>query len=242
MSGTIRAALCLVLVSVFTARADIMPPSLAGVDADGTFSLPTTNAAGRTYQYTIDSSQMTGLIGQAIVGMQWRLNGSATTAWPAAAASYASWDVYVGPGVDPSAMSNTFASNFTGAPTQVRSGPFSVTASSFPSGSSPNAFGQMLDFTTPYVYTGGDLTVEMRFAMQTGTTIIPSLDAVLASGGPGNGWGVNFAGRWATGSTATTAGANGNLLVTNFVVPEPASSAAVGILLAGALRRKPRQR
>ena len=40
----------------------------------------------------------------------WRLNGPGTAAWPPTATSYASWDIFVGPGVAPSAMSNTFAS------------------------------------------------------------------------------------------------------------------------------------
>ena len=165
----------------------------------------------------------------------------ARRAWPPANTSYATWDVFVGAGVDPSAMSNTFASNFTGTPTQVRSGPYAVTAGTFPAGGSPNGFGPALDFTTPFLYTGGDLAIEMRFAPQVGSSTQSSFDAVLASGGPGNGWGVDFSARW-TANMAGTTGANGNFLVTNLVVvPEPSAVALVGVSALVALRRKPRR-
>jgi hypothetical protein len=230
------------MLLAWTTRADVVVPnSAAGVEADGLFSLTTTSAAGRTYQYTIDSGQLTGLIGQQILGMQWRLNGAATAAWPPANTTYSFWDIFVGPGVDPSAMSNTFASNFTAAPTQVRSGALAITAGSYPFGSSPNAFGPTLDFTTPFLYTGGDLAIEMRFAQQVGSTTQSPFDGVLVSGGPGNGWGVDFSSRFATSATGTT-GSNANFLVTNLVVPEPSSIALAGISMAVALWRKPRQR
>jgi len=242
MTRTIRAAVCFTALLVCTARADVVVPnSAAAAEADGTFALTSTGATGRTYQFTIDAGQLSGLVGQQILGLQWRLNGASTAAWPPANTTYASWDVFMGPGVDPSAMSNTFASNFTAAPTQVRSGPYAVTAGSFPAGGSPNPFGPALNFTTPFLYTGGDLAIEMRFAQQVGSTIQSPFDGVLASGGPANGWGVDFSSRFATGSTAVT-GANANFVVTNLVVPEPSSIALVGAAMAVALRRKPRRR
>lgn len=243
MTRAFRAAMCLALFSAPLARADVVVPnSAAGVEGDGTFALTTTTATGRTYQFTIEEGQLTSLIGQQITGLQWRLNGGAA-AWPAANASYAFWDVFIGPGVDPSVMSNTFASNFTGTPTQVRTGAHTFNVGGFPSGGSPNAFGQGLNFDTPYSYTGGDLTIEMRFAAQTGTTTQSPFDAIVASGGPGNGWGVNFSGRW-TGNSAGTTGANGNFLATNLiaVVPEPTSILLVGVPLTAAVWRKLRRK
>lgn len=236
-----RAAFGVAALLACAAHADvIVPNSAAGVEADGTFSLTTTTSTGRTFQLTIASAQLSGLIGQQIFGLQWRLNGSATAAWPPANTTYAFWDVFMGPGVAPSAMSNTFASNYTAAPTQVRSGPMAFTAGSHTIGGSPNAFGQTLDFTTPYLYTGGDLTFEMRFAPQVGSTTQSPFDAVGASGGPANGWGVDFSGRW-TGNAAGTTGGNANFLVTNFVVPAPSSMALLGLSLGVALRRNRRR-
>src|SRR5262245_41714636 len=123
MTRAFRAAICLTMLSGPFAIADVVVPnSAAGVEGDGTFSLTSTGAAGRTFQLNIDEGQLTGLIGQQITGLQWRLNGPGTSAWPPTNASYTFWNVFIGPGVDPSAMSNTFASNFTGASTQVRAG------------------------------------------------------------------------------------------------------------------------
>lgn len=221
------------------AQGTVVPNSAAGVEGDGIFSLTSTSTLGRTFQMTIAASQLTSLVGQQIGGMQWRLNGAATAAWPPTSTTYAFWDVFVGPGVAPSAMSNTFASNFIGAPTQVRSGGWGVNAGSFTAGASPNAFGPALDFTTPYLYTGGDLTIEMRFAAQVGATTQSPFDAVTASGGPGNGFGVDFSSRW-TGNAAGTSGGNANFLVTQFVViPAPSAAAlmGLGVLVAGRRRR-----
>lgn len=227
-----------VLVLATASQADVIVPNYtAGVEADGTFSLTTTTTAGRTFQLTMAAGQLTGLVGQQIAGLQWRLNGAAATAWPPANVTYADWDIFVGPGVAPSAMSNTFASNFTSAPTQVRDGALAISAGAYSSGSSPNAFGPTLAFDTPYLYTGGDLTIEMRFSAQVGSTTQSPFDAVLASGGPANGWGVDFAARW-TANAAGTTGSNGNFLVTNLVVPAPASLALLGLSMGVGLRRR----
>lgn len=222
------------------AYADVVVPNYAASsEADGGFFLTSTASAGRTFQLTIAASQLTGLIGQPIDAMQFRLNGGAA-AWPPVDANYAFWDVFIGPGVDPAMMSNTFASNFSGAATQVRSGPLTFAAGSFTGGSVPNNFGPALTFSVPYMYTGGDLTIEMRFAQQTGATTQANLDGANVSGGPGNGWGVDFAARW-TGNAAGTTGTNGNFLVTKLIVPAPSSLALLGLTMGFAMRRRPRQ-
>ncbi|HMO36081.1 MAG TPA: PEP-CTERM sorting domain-containing protein [Gemmatales bacterium] len=230
---SLTAAAWLVLAGAAQAQV-VVPNSAAGTDADGAFSLTSTATTGRTYQMTIAANQLTSLVGQQIVSLQWRLNGPATSAWPTATANYSFWDIFLGPGVSPSSMSNTFASNFSGSATQVRSGALSFDTGVFTSGSSPNAFGPALIFDTPYLYSGGDLNLEMRFAQQTGATTQSPLDAVTVSGGPGNGWGVDFAARW-TGNSSGTTGANGNFLVTQLniaAVPEPGTIALIGISTA----------
>lgn len=248
MTRPICTAICVILSLVGSSRADVVVPNGAvGVDGDGTFSLTSTGAAGRTFQMTIAAGQLTGLVGQQLTGLQWRQNGGGSAAWPPVDANFASWDIFLGPGVSPALMGTTFANNFTGSPTQVRNGPLTFPAGSFTFGSSPNAFGPVLNFTTPYVYSGGDLAIEMRFAQQTGATTQSPLDAYLASGGPGNGWGVDFSARWTANSAGTTGG-NGNFLVTNLVatpIPEPTSLAFAGVSCAMAavwnkLRRRDR--
>jgi hypothetical protein len=222
------------------ASADIIVPNhLAGVEGDGVFSLTSSGTTGRTFQLTIAASQLTGAVGQNIVGMRHRINGGGA-GWPPVNVSFATWNVFMGAGVAPNLMSNTFAANFSGGPTQVRSGGIGFTALSFPSGGTPNAFGPAIGFDTPYLYTGGDLTIETRFSQQIGSTTQSPFDAVLASGGPANGWGVNFSARW-TGNIAGTVGGNANFLVTELVtapVPEPASMVALGLGALALMRRR----
>ncbi len=231
------------IAMVAVASADvIVPNAFAGTEAPSTFSLTSTSSLGRTYQYTISAAQLTGVVGQNLTGMTFRLGNGATAAWPPTNTSFTQWDIRVGAGVAPSAMSNTFASNFTGTPTLVRSGALSFNAGDFTfgaTGTTPNAFGPNIAFNTNYLYGGGDLAVEMRFSAQAGATNQPAFDAVAATD-TGNGWGTAFAGRW-TGNVAGTTGGNANLLVTRFssaAVPEPATMAVLGLGIAALLRRR----
>jgi hypothetical protein len=53
-------------------------------------------------------------------------------------------------------MSTSYASNML-SPMLVRDGSITFLDAQMPEGSIPNAFGQLVSFSTPYVYTGGDL-------------------------------------------------------------------------------------
>jgi hypothetical protein len=234
-------ALGLAFAAVATVNAVVVPNAAAGVEGDGTFSLTSTGSTGRTFQMTVAASQLTSLVNFNLNSIAFRLNGSATASWPPVDANFTDWEIRFGPGVAPASMSNTFADNFTGASTLVRDGALTFSAGSFTFGGSPNAFGPAIAFnTSSYLYSGGDLTIEMRFSQQTGATTQSPLDAVLASGGPGNGWGVDFAGRW-TGNSAGTTGTNANFLVMDLQgepVPEPATMLALGAGALALMRRR----
>ena len=63
--------------------------------------------------------------------------------------------------VQPSALSSTFAVNRGTDEVIVRRGQLSIDPQHYPAGGYPNAWGEPIPFDIPYVYTGGDLLVEL---------------------------------------------------------------------------------
>ena len=139
------------------AGAEVVPNIYSAAPAGASFLTFTSTA--RTYQYVIDESQLTNIIGENIVGLRMRLNETATAPGPAAAINSTDFEVWIGPGVDPSAMTATAANNFTSAPTQIRDGVMDIAAGSFGTGN-PAPFGPTIA-TTEWLYTGGDLAILM---------------------------------------------------------------------------------
>ncbi|CAN5348680.1 hypothetical protein BH09PLA1_BH09PLA1_13910 [soil metagenome] len=224
-----RFAFVLVALSlVCPAFADVVVPNdRANTAGTGVFLGPLSNAQ-RTYQLLIDDTQLTGIVGQQVDGITWRLPSAATANYPTADILYNNFDIRLSESVEPSARSLTFANNVVGAQTLVRSGALTIGAGSFKvEPVAPHGFGMLIQFDTPYAYTGGNLLIELRTTGHNGSS--SSVDAMITSSA---GYGTLFSAAWQSSYTATT-GLQGNAVVTQIhtVVPEPASLA----LLAGAL-------
>jgi len=189
----------------------VAPNAFATTATTGTFLGPYSNAA-RTYQLLIASSQLTNLTGKYLNSLAFRILPTASASWPTADVTVSDYDIYLSGSVDPANRSLTFASNVVGTQTQVRSGSLTIPANSVTTGGNPNAFSFYINFTTQYLYTGGNLLIEIRHPAFTGTSI--STESVLASGAPGNGYGVTVSACW-TGSynTGATSGSQGNFSV-----------------------------
>ncbi|MBS1492470.1 MAG: T9SS type A sorting domain-containing protein [Bacteroidetes bacterium] len=147
------------------------------------------------------------MVGNNIVSLSMRIPTSSVANWPTADVTYSNFDIYLSPSRPPSARSLTFDSNITGTKVQVRSGSLLVTANSYTFGSTPNAFGPAITFTTPYLYSGGDLLIELRHSGFTGTT--RTNDAITTST---SGYATDYSACW-TGSYTGTTGSQGNFCV-----------------------------
>jgi hypothetical protein len=213
----------------------VVPNDRAFVAGTAGFLGPMSSAA-RTYQLLIDSSQISALVGADIAGVRWRLTSGASAAFPAVDSTFTDYDIRLSLSVDPSQRSLTFANNVAGPQTLVRSGPLTIPAGSFPvTPPAPHPFGPTILFNTPYLYTGGDLLLEIRHTGLSGGSA--SVDAISTSTAP---YGTGVSAAW-TSSYTGTSGSQGNAVVTEFVlVPEPGTmSLAFGaLMLIGARRRR----
>ncbi|MBS0187926.1 MAG: hypothetical protein JSS51_07645 [Planctomycetes bacterium] len=104
--------------------------------------------------------------GSVIVGMQLRQNNAASASWPLANGTISDYEVWLAKSpLTPATISATFAANLTDA-VRVRDGALTIFAGAYPGslagGSTPEGWGPVISFTTPYLYTGGVLALDIR--------------------------------------------------------------------------------
>lgn len=213
----------------------VVPNASENTAGGGTFLGPLSNSP-RIYQLLIDDSQLTAQVGQQLNSITWRLLPSATASFPSADQSFANFDIRLSGSVEPSARSLTFADNVVGTQTLVRTGPLAVPLGSFKDDdTSPQPFGMEVEFQTPYLYTGGNLLIELRHTGISGGS--SSVDAILTSNPM---YGTLVSAAW-SGTAGSPTGAQGNAVITQIgvLVPEPGtmSLAAIGLTMLGRRRR-----
>ncbi|MFN3941585.1 MAG: T9SS type A sorting domain-containing protein [Flavobacterium sp.] len=184
----------------------VIPNAYATVAGTATFTGPLANTQ-RTYQMLIAASELTEFVNKELTGLQFRLQSSQATAWPTSEITFTSYDVYLSGCVNPANRSFTFSENVVGTQTQVRTGSYTIPIESFPGGGNPNGFGVNIAFNSNYMYTGGNLLIEIRHNGSTGTS--RSNDTI---GTAVTGYGTAFSACW-TGSYTGTAGVQGNFSV-----------------------------
>jgi Secretion system C-terminal sorting domain len=185
-------ALTLIMILMFSSMKSQTTVTVPNLAIAGAFTGPFANST-RTYQMIIDDSQLTALSGQYITSISFRLPTSATAAWPIADTTFPDYQIYLSNGVDPVNRQLNFSANVVGTQTQVRAGSLLVPAGSV---SNNGNFTFNINFSTPYLYTGTNLVIEVRHTGSNGTTT--SIDAVGTST---SGYGTLFTACWAsTGS------------------------------------------
>ena len=161
-------------------------------NVSGSFLSPLANSA-RTYQMLIDDTQLTPLIGKYLNSISFRLLASASAPWPAADATFSNYQIYLSNGVDPANRQLDFAANITGTQTMVRTGALVIPAGSLTSGGDPNAFSYNILFDTPYLYSGGNLIIEIR---HTGSNSSSLSTHAVSSTNTSAGYGTLFSACW----------------------------------------------
>jgi hypothetical protein len=192
----------------------VIPPTYTTVPGTTTFLGPLANA-NRSYQLLIHESLLTSLISKEIVGLSWRLPTSATAPWPTSDVTFSTYDIYLSGSVPPAARSLTFSNNVVGTQKLVRSGPLTMLANEYPSGSTPNEFGKEIAFNQSYTYNGGHLLIEIRHQGFSGTS--RSVDAI---GTAISGYGTLFSALWQSAYIPST-GSQGNFSVVRLRYDDP---------------------
>jgi hypothetical protein len=189
----------------------VVPPANASVAGGTSFLGPLANSA-RTYQMLIHESMLTAMVGLDIQSISYRLGAAAANPWPAADISYQDYRVYLSGSVPPAERSFVFAENIVGQQTMVRSGPLTIRTGIYTSGSSPNAWGDPIEFDTVWSYSGGHLLVEIRHSGFSGTSA--SVDALGTSTA---GYGNMYSAIW----QGTTTVLQGNFTIHKLVADDP---------------------
>ena len=147
---------------------EVVPPASETVAASNLGnSIPLGASIGGTYQAIYMPSQLVGLpIGGQITSLQLRLYNGAGAPWPSSAGTITNYRISLGgSNLTADTLSTVFADNIS-SPVLVRSGSFSLDAGAYPggaaTGSTPEAWGPVIAFSTPYTYKGGPLVIEFR--------------------------------------------------------------------------------
>lgn len=196
--------------------------------------------AARTYMAYYTPVNFTSITSTVLItGMQLRISATGNTSipatWPSQVLNFTNWDMQLSRAsnqliTDGEFLSSTgaFASYQAGTITTVRSGALSIPTASFVNTGSTNAFGLLVNFTTPYLYHPGEELV----VYLTHTGYLPSTEAqpFFANASFANGVAD------AISSTVGYQEANSNgfsspyiMQLTFAAVPEPATIALFGV-------------
>jgi len=155
-------ALLLTLILSSNLKAQGSFQILPGItNEDGAFLGPYANAP-RRFQILIAHAPISLMVNKYITSISFSLQGSYTNAWPLTDTAFGSYEIYLSKGVTPPNMQMNFAANIVGTQTMVKSGNLMISAGSVPAGNSSNPYAYTLVFDTPYLYTGGNLVIEIR--------------------------------------------------------------------------------
>ncbi len=230
-----------ILAGTANAALTVVPNQFTGVEGNSSSSsLFQAGAASVQVYYSEAFITAAGIVsGDVITGVAYRRNGGGSPG-PAGDTTMLNYNIFMSQSfATPAEMTTTFANNVVGVQTQVRSGSQTFAANSMPGGSTPNAFGPVVDFDMGYTYLGGSMLIEIRRSARTGDTTGFNTDVDnTAASQVGARWLFNTGSDSATTGTLSSSAQIFQLQYTP--VPEPATITAFvlgGLALLGRRRR-----
>lgn len=147
------------LAETASAATVTIPAQLATVEGNTSNSEPLGAEGPARHQTVVSQSGLAGLVpGSKIIGVRFRVDSAQTSLPPQTVANF---ELRLSRSLNPpGSLDPIFANNRGADEVIVRSGPLVINAGDYPGGSSPNAFGPLIAFSQPYVYTGGPLLIE----------------------------------------------------------------------------------
>ena len=177
--------------SVCFAQTFVVAPNIyENTEAPGSSNTLIRNVGNpRTMQLIFDESQLTGLVNHEITSIAYRLSNNLPGNYPLITTTWSEYYIELGVSVDPTASGSTFADNYIGTPTAVRTGALTVAPNSWTVGTPPNPspWGVEIVFDTPFLYTGGDLAMLVSHPGSDNPSEGNSLLDSAGSTSPGNG-------------------------------------------------------
>lgn len=218
-------------ISVCAPAALVVVPAGAGATEGGSAEGTALGDFSNRVQSIYGASLLTSLnVGDIITGLAFRVDGIGPAPAPQTVANY---EIRLSKSPrTPGTLSNTLADNRGADEVIVHTGPLTIAAGDYPTGSSPNAFGARIVFTSPYTYTGGPLLLEYSHTPFPST---PSFaDAVGNSPDGQSAFGTGF------GATTADIGMTSDVVIVQFqVVPESSPCGLIALSVGTlTLRRK----
>ncbi|MBX3379543.1 MAG: hypothetical protein KF805_05585 [Phycisphaeraceae bacterium] len=160
----------------------IVPAVFASTEAPSGQEGPFGGTTNRRFQYVVDESALGIPAGAKILGMVFRQDDFSSGAWPGTAFTFSDYEVRLSQGVSTGAMTTTYADNVIGSQTLVVNGALPVNVRAFQgerTPPTPEQFGRVIMFQSPYQYLGGNLCVDINHP-GTGLVAAGYLDSTMS--------------------------------------------------------------
>lgn len=174
-------------------------------------------AFGRVHQMIYDQNTLAIPVGSKITGVAWRMSDNGTTPYPLVNEEFFRLDIWMSSAARSAAAMSSFFDNNEGLDRiRARGGFYRLSAGTMPRAvTGPAPFGQVIVFTSPFVYKGGPLCMTIR-----STAPVPAVSSATENNFDGTS-ALGSAGKRALDDPDSVSGGNVGALVSLFTYTLP---------------------